>query len=123
MKVTKLPQDSVQWPLGTEAEWIGRNGYFTSIGLVVQSWNGRVALHPVGTRGKIGNCMIEIPKAAIPDVIQSLCKAMISPEREIASPLRAECDSSTPSSVASGKGEPLTILRMDQDFMKDVERR
>jgi hypothetical protein len=131
MKVIKLPEGSVQWPIGTEGQWIGRNGYFASIGLMVtkreraDQSRDSVVLHPVGTRGKLGNCMIEIPNAAIPDVICALAKALtLSPEKGIASPLRADSDRSSPAPVAMGQGERSNgILRMDADFMADVERR
>ena len=106
MKVISLPEGAVQWPIGTTAQWVGRNGTFDSIGVYYYEYDDKVALHPVGARGKIGNCMIEVPKAAIPDLIASLCKALrFSPEKGIASLSKADSDTSTPAPVATGQGE------------------
>ena len=135
MKTIKLPEGSVQWPIGTEVQWIGRNGCFDSIGLYIDAGLGtRIALHPVGKRGTIGNCMIEVPKAAIPDLISKLAQALtISSDSNPSAP--AYSDQVTLPPVVRGQGEripsineaikldDIQIPRLDAEFMKDVVRR
>jgi hypothetical protein len=52
--------------------WMGRNGCFNGYALsCIQVKPDKILLQPVGKRG-VGNCMIEFPKAIIPQLVDWL---------------------------------------------------
>jgi hypothetical protein len=54
--------------------WTGRNGTFTGVGVRMQRYQGdKFAIIPCGKRGA-GNCIIEIPTAIIPLIVEWLSK-------------------------------------------------
>jgi hypothetical protein len=109
MKTITLPKGSVQWPIGHKGNWVGRNGHFSSIGIWLNSAADRVGLYPVGERGRIGNCMIEIPRAAIPFVVKALLDDYLAPTFRLAEPLSPLRAAKAELSQASGEAQEGTF--------------
>ena len=69
------------------AVWTGRNGTFPTYGLSVcdmqytRDTQRTVMLQPITSRELIGNCLIEFPISAVPELIAALQQAMSEAER------------------------------------------
>lgn len=57
---------------GSTPIWRGRNGTFNGLGVTLHNDDQVISLNPVGVRGRSDNCLIQIPKSAIPQVIDWL---------------------------------------------------
>lgn len=56
-----------------ESKFLGRNGQFKSIGIVVgETLENHVSIQPITSKGLIGKAIICIPKDSIPDLIKAL---------------------------------------------------
>ena len=61
-------------PKDDTAMFLGRNGYFTCVGVEIFDMTFRkvVEISPITSKGKVGRCYIQIPIGNLPEVIEKL---------------------------------------------------
>lgn len=58
-----------------ESKFLGRNGQFKSIGIVVgETLENHVSIQPITSKGQIGKAIICIPKDSVNDLIKALSR-------------------------------------------------
>jgi len=63
---------NVKWP-ETETFAEGRNGLLKCFGVeLLQSYDNRILITPINSKGNVSRCTIQIPESAIPEICNAL---------------------------------------------------
>lgn len=69
------PHADITWKgreKGPDLSYIGRNGSGKCRGLSINQYSDFVTMSPLNSKGNVGNCLIDIPTEAIPELVQRL---------------------------------------------------
>lgn len=66
--------ETIKWK-NKPTYFVGRNGHFKCIGLIIANVYDKIVLLPITSKGKEGRAMLVIPKEEIPGFIDSIKKA------------------------------------------------
>jgi hypothetical protein len=63
---------NIDWPVNDNITFQGRNGTGKCAGLEIGLMGHRVCLSPITSRGKVGNCSIDVPLDKVEYLIRAL---------------------------------------------------
>ena len=65
----------MKWkPQQPETYAIGRNGYIKARGLRINAYETHIAIFPINSKGEVTNCLIDIPRSSLSELISILEK-------------------------------------------------